>query len=94
MFKDVNTDRGPVRGFKVDDDEVFSFFGIPYATAPKGKDRFSYFFQFFSLYLSNIKYCMHLYYLFGFHGGAWPTPNCYLGRDTFPSMRIYKGSTC
>lgn len=40
LFRNVNTDQGPVRGFLVDDDEVFSFYGIPYATAPRGADRF------------------------------------------------------
>lgn len=38
-FRDVNTEQGPVRGYKVDDDEVVSFFGIPYATTPRGENR-------------------------------------------------------
>uniref|UniRef100_A0A0K8TVB0 Carboxylic ester hydrolase n=1 Tax=Epiphyas postvittana TaxID=65032 RepID=A0A0K8TVB0_EPIPO len=34
----VQTAQGPVRGFKTD--EIFEFYGIPYATAPTGKNRF------------------------------------------------------
>ncbi|KAI8421958.1 hypothetical protein MSG28_009865 [Choristoneura fumiferana] len=34
----VQTAQGPVRGYKTD--EIFEFYGIPYATAPTGKDRF------------------------------------------------------
>ncbi|KAL0810969.1 hypothetical protein ABMA28_010263 [Loxostege sticticalis] len=36
----VNIAQGPVVGYKVDDADVFSFYGIPYATAPTGREKF------------------------------------------------------
>ncbi|XP_028170038.1 venom carboxylesterase-6-like [Ostrinia furnacalis] len=38
--KFVNLKQGPVLGFMDQDVEVFGFYGIPYATAPTGRDRF------------------------------------------------------
>lgn len=57
VFKDVNTDQGPVRGFSIDDDEVFSFYGIPYATAPRGENRF----KVKTKYLDIVKTCNFQY---------------------------------
>lgn len=40
-FKDVLIEeQGIVRGYKSDADDVFSFYGIPYATTPSGDDKF------------------------------------------------------
>ncbi|KPI93490.1 Esterase FE4 [Papilio xuthus] len=36
----VNTDQGPVRGYKATGDDVFVFYGIPYATAPTGPNKY------------------------------------------------------
>ncbi|XP_013148721.1 PREDICTED: esterase FE4-like [Papilio polytes] len=36
----VNTDQGPVRGYKASGDDVFVFYGIPYATAPTGRNKY------------------------------------------------------
>ncbi|OWR42936.1 carboxyl/choline esterase CCE001g [Danaus plexippus plexippus] len=36
----VNIHQGPVRGYKSQDGNYFVFFGIPFATAPKGVHRF------------------------------------------------------
>ncbi|KAL0810968.1 hypothetical protein ABMA28_010262 [Loxostege sticticalis] len=36
----INLAQGPVVGYKGDDADVFSFYGIPYATAPKGREKF------------------------------------------------------
>ncbi|XP_061382512.1 esterase FE4-like [Danaus plexippus] len=36
----VNIHQGPVRGYKSQDGNYFGFFGIPFATAPKGVHRF------------------------------------------------------
>ncbi|XP_038216175.1 esterase E4-like [Zerene cesonia] len=36
----VNTDQGPVKGYKLPNENVYSFLSIPYATAPTGLDRF------------------------------------------------------
>ncbi|KAL0832243.1 hypothetical protein ABMA28_001693 [Loxostege sticticalis] len=36
----VNLTQGPVLGYKAQDAGVFEFYGIPYAAAPTGKDRF------------------------------------------------------
>ncbi|XP_013148740.1 PREDICTED: venom carboxylesterase-6-like [Papilio polytes] len=36
----VNTDQGPVRGYKAPGDDVFVFYGIPYATAPTGRNKY------------------------------------------------------
>ncbi|CAH2229606.1 jg27436 [Pararge aegeria aegeria] len=36
----VQLTQGPVRGYKDPDLGIYSFYGIPYATAPTGKDRF------------------------------------------------------
>lgn len=34
----IHTAQGPVRGYK--NDEIFEFYGIPYATAPTGPNRY------------------------------------------------------
>lgn len=36
----VNTIQGPVRGYLDPDGDIFSFYNIPYATAPTGTHRF------------------------------------------------------
>ncbi|XP_039745525.1 esterase FE4-like [Pararge aegeria] len=36
----VNIDQGPVRGYKEAEYGIYSFYGIPYANVPKGKNRF------------------------------------------------------
>ncbi|XP_053606827.1 venom carboxylesterase-6-like [Plodia interpunctella] len=36
----VNIKQGPVRGYKQPDSNVFAFYGIPYATAPTGRQKF------------------------------------------------------
>ncbi|CAH2068918.1 unnamed protein product, partial [Iphiclides podalirius] len=36
----VYTSQGPVRGYKTPGENIFIFYGIPYATAPTGSDRF------------------------------------------------------
>lgn len=36
----VNTDQGPVRGYKAPDADLFTFYGIPYATAPVGVHKY------------------------------------------------------
>ncbi|CAK1600052.1 unnamed protein product [Parnassius mnemosyne] len=36
----VNIAQGPVRGYKEQNDTLFAFYGIPYATAPTGDDKF------------------------------------------------------
>lgn len=36
----VQLSQGAVRGYKDPDLEIFSFYGIPYAKAPTGTDRF------------------------------------------------------
>ncbi|XP_023955054.2 carboxylic ester hydrolase-like [Bicyclus anynana] len=36
----VNLTQGPVQGYLEPDYGIYSFYGIPYATAPKGNDRF------------------------------------------------------
>lgn len=40
ITKLVNITQGPVLGYKAQDAEVFEFYGIPYATAPTGRDKF------------------------------------------------------
>ncbi|XP_068628354.1 esterase FE4-like [Battus philenor] len=37
----VNIAQGPVRGYKKPGDDVFVFYGIPYATAPSGTQKFN-----------------------------------------------------
>lgn len=59
-FSDVNMEQGLVRGFNVDDDEVFSFYGIPYATAPTGEDRF----KVKHIFLLYSPFCVFLTFLF------------------------------
>lgn len=39
-WKEVLLDQGPVRGYKDPEVDVFVFHGIPYASAPKGPDKF------------------------------------------------------
>ncbi|XP_038216159.1 juvenile hormone esterase-like [Zerene cesonia] len=39
-YRIVNTTQGPVKGYKLDTENVFSFLSIPYATVPTGLDRF------------------------------------------------------
>ncbi|XP_046971788.1 esterase FE4-like [Vanessa cardui] len=36
----IDTAQGPVRGYKDPTDDVFAYYGIPYATAPTGSQRF------------------------------------------------------
>jgi hypothetical protein len=36
----VQTSQGPVRGYKDVAADIFTFYGIPYATAPTGRDRY------------------------------------------------------
>jgi hypothetical protein len=36
----VQTSQGPVRGYKDEAADIFTFYGIPYATAPTGRDRY------------------------------------------------------
>nr|QIJ96707.1 carboxylesterase [Glyphodes pyloalis] len=36
----VRIEQGPVRGYKEKGDSIFTFYGIPYASAPTGKDKF------------------------------------------------------
>ncbi|KAJ0181320.1 hypothetical protein K1T71_003405 [Dendrolimus kikuchii] len=36
----VQTDQGPVRGYKESERNLFTFYNIPYATAPTGRDRY------------------------------------------------------
>lgn len=38
--RDVTIDQGPVRGYKAPGSNVFDFYGIPYATAPTGTNKF------------------------------------------------------
>ncbi|XP_013167161.1 PREDICTED: para-nitrobenzyl esterase-like [Papilio xuthus] len=38
--KQLNTAQGPVRGYKDAGDDVFVFYGIPYATAPTGPNKY------------------------------------------------------
>ncbi|KAG7304668.1 hypothetical protein JYU34_010012 [Plutella xylostella] len=40
LYQDVETEEGLVRGSNVDRQDVFSYYGIPYASAPTGADRF------------------------------------------------------
>lgn len=40
VSKVVTIVQGPVRGYKANGSDVFEFFGIPYATAPIGTDKF------------------------------------------------------
>ncbi|CAG9782831.1 unnamed protein product [Diatraea saccharalis] len=37
----VKSPQGPVRGFKENEDDIFIFYGIPYATAPTGPQKFN-----------------------------------------------------
>lgn len=39
-LKIVNIDQGPVKGYKPVGKDFFVFYGIPYATAPTGTNRF------------------------------------------------------
>lgn len=39
-YLDIAIDQGIVRGYDHDNDQVFSFFGIPYATVPTGVNKF------------------------------------------------------
>ena len=36
----VNIDQGPVRGYQPEGEDYFAFYGIPYATAPTGPNKF------------------------------------------------------
>ena len=36
----VHIDQGPVRGFQPEGEDYFVFYGIPYATAPTGDNKF------------------------------------------------------
>ena len=36
----INIPQGPVRGYRGPEGHYFVFYGIPYATAPKGHDKF------------------------------------------------------
>ena len=36
----VNIDQGAVRGYRPQDEDYFVFYGIPYATAPTGPNKF------------------------------------------------------
>lgn len=47
----VRIGQGPVRGFKDAETGVFAFYGIPYATAPTGTDRFKVIINFMDSHL-------------------------------------------
>lgn len=36
----VNIEQGPIRGYKAPGEDHYVFYGIPYATAPRGTQRF------------------------------------------------------
>lgn len=44
--KQLDIAQGPVRGYKDASDDVFVFYGIPYATAPTGPNKCKVFFVF------------------------------------------------
>ncbi|KPJ21462.1 hypothetical protein RR48_00019 [Papilio machaon] len=39
-MRQLNIAQGPVRGYKEAGDDVFVFYGIPYATAPTGPNKY------------------------------------------------------
>lgn len=49
----VVTAQGPVRGYKDPTRNVFAFYGIPYATAPTGRDRYKVNQEFINLSKEN-----------------------------------------
>lgn len=44
----INIPQGPIRGYKGPEGHYFAFYGIPYATTPKGPHKFrvSYYFYY------------------------------------------------
>lgn len=65
--------QGSVRGYKSSNSEVFEFYGIPYATIPKGVDKFKvcgpvfyYYLLFFTIqYNPDLAYNVFLSYSVG-----------------------------